>query len=463
MKKLSFLFSLAVLFVTLSVQAQNHPTNYGPEGDSGKCYAQCLIPGDTVKVTEQVKIKPGYKEPYVVEGYPSTTPVTYTVKEECTTCEFSEEKSTKTETRDVVVRPGYWEYFTTPCEYMTVIDTVLVKEGSVKYKIYDPKFEKGEQGVAISGRIEEGICTPAVTSTEKRTVEIEEACVDIEVADYLWEDEIFEIEVQAATKKWVKQKADKNCLSADPEDCLVWCLVDVPAVNEKCTRKVKKGCPYGYEDNGAFCIKRTPTPPKTKTIEVVTCEEAATFEKAVAIVDKFERVPVELLEEAARYEKIVEEPVYETIKRKVLVTPAKLDSTYHDPIIKTITLQVEEKTVTGIITRTPAVEESCEKTLCVEPEVKTRDHGPEYKEVTKIEIKKGEFTSWEEVLCPVDVNNYTIMQLQHALRERGYDPGPADNLLGDKTKAALTRYQKENDLPVGQLDMKTLTTLGIIK
>jgi peptidoglycan hydrolase-like protein with peptidoglycan-binding domain len=83
--------------------------------------------------------------------------------------------------------------------------------------------------------------------------------------------------------------------------------------------------------------------------------------------------------------------------------------------------------------------------------------------VTKIEIKKGEFTSWEEVLCPVDINDYTIMQLQNALRERGYDPGPADNLLGDKTKAALTRYQKENDLPVGQLDMKTLTTLGIIK
>ncbi len=26
--------------------------------------------------------------------------------------------------------------------------------------------------------------------------------------------------------KWVKKKADKNCLSANPEDCLVWCLVE---------------------------------------------------------------------------------------------------------------------------------------------------------------------------------------------------------------------------------------------
>ena len=29
--------------------------------------------------------------------------------------------------------------------------------------------------------------------------------------------------------EWVKKKADRNCLSADPDDCLVWCLVEVPA------------------------------------------------------------------------------------------------------------------------------------------------------------------------------------------------------------------------------------------
>lgn len=38
------------------------------------------------------------------------------------------------------------------------------------------------------------------------------------------------IELLEATKsstKWVKRKADKNCLSANPEDCLVWCLIEV--------------------------------------------------------------------------------------------------------------------------------------------------------------------------------------------------------------------------------------------
>ncbi len=37
------------------------------------------------------------------------------------------------------------------------------------------------------------------------------------------------IEVSPASTKWVKKKADKNCRSADPKDCLVWCLVEIPA------------------------------------------------------------------------------------------------------------------------------------------------------------------------------------------------------------------------------------------
>lgn len=43
------------------------------------------------------------------------------------------------------------------------------------------------------------------------------------------------IEISAANTKWVKKKADRNCLSSDPNDCLVWCLVEVPAVTENFT------------------------------------------------------------------------------------------------------------------------------------------------------------------------------------------------------------------------------------
>jgi len=32
--------------------------------------------------------------------------------------------------------------------------------------------------------------------------------------------------------RWIKKRSDKNCRSANPDDCLVWCLVDVPEEKE---------------------------------------------------------------------------------------------------------------------------------------------------------------------------------------------------------------------------------------
>ena len=34
------------------------------------------------------------------------------------------------------------------------------------------------------------------------------------------------------SQKWVKKKANGNCQSKNPDDCLVWCLVEVPQVEE---------------------------------------------------------------------------------------------------------------------------------------------------------------------------------------------------------------------------------------
>lgn len=54
-----------------------------------------------------------------------------------------------------------------------------------------------------------------------------------------------------------------------------------------------------------------------------------------------------------------------------------------------------------------------------------------------------------------------ISQIQEALRVRGYDPGPSDNVLGAKTREALTKFQKDNNLPVGNLNVETMRALGV--
>ncbi|MCY7327609.1 MAG: peptidoglycan-binding protein [Saprospiraceae bacterium] len=51
--------------------------------------------------------------------------------------------------------------------------------------------------------------------------------------------------------------------------------------------------------------------------------------------------------------------------------------------------------------------------------------------------------------------------MQQALKERGYDPGPADNNMGARTKTALLKFQREKGLPSGNLDLETLKALGV--
>jgi peptidoglycan hydrolase-like protein with peptidoglycan-binding domain len=51
---------------------------------------------------------------------------------------------------------------------------------------------------------------------------------------------------------------------------------------------------------------------------------------------------------------------------------------------------------------------------------------------------------------------------QQALKTQGFDPGPVDGRMGPRTRAAVTDYQRKNDLPVtGMLDEATLTRLDV--
>jgi len=56
-----------------------------------------------------------------------------------------------------------------------------------------------------------------------------------------------EIIVSPASSSWVKKKSNQNCKSADPEDCLVWCLVEVPAQKESYITVVDTSTTDQYE------------------------------------------------------------------------------------------------------------------------------------------------------------------------------------------------------------------------
>lgn len=141
-------------------------------------------------------------------------------------------------------------------------------------------------------------------------------------------------EIIPASTKWEKRKADRNCLSDDPDDCMVWCLVKVPGVFEDQYTVVDTNLVKDFE------IRRT----KTKELETA-----------------------------------------------------------------------------------------------------------------------GGFTQWREVICDSDITPAFYMKVQQALIDAGYEVGlhGADGRKSPELKAALVKYQRAKELPVGQMDLETLASLGL--
>jgi peptidoglycan hydrolase-like protein with peptidoglycan-binding domain len=56
----------------------------------------------------------------------------------------------------------------------------------------------------------------------------------------------------------------------------------------------------------------------------------------------------------------------------------------------------------------------------------------------------------------------TVREAQQALKDKGFDPGPADGINGPKTRAAIRDFQKQQNLNAdGRLGPQTLGVLGV--
>ncbi len=55
-----------------------------------------------------------------------------------------------------------------------------------------------------------------------------------------------------------------------------------------------------------------------------------------------------------------------------------------------------------------------------------------------------------------------IKEVQEALKDKGYDPGPIDGVMGAKTKEALKSFQSASNLSaMGTLNARTAEKLGV--
>ena len=57
--------------------------------------------------------------------------------------------------------------------------------------------------------------------------------------------------------------------------------------------------------------------------------------------------------------------------------------------------------------------------------------------------------------------NQAVTNLQSQLAARGYDPGPLDGMMGERTRAAIRAYQRDRQMPVdGQVSQALVSSLA---
>lgn len=75
-------------------------------------------------------------------------------------------------------------------------------------------------------------------------------------------------------------------------------------------------------------------------------------------------------------------------------------------------------------------------------------------QISHIKVKAGIWTEWQESPCRSINPDIIVYQLQFALKERGYYNGPLDNRFNDEIRVAITKFQRDNNLPIcGLIDV----------
>ncbi len=491
MKRLNLILTVAFTLFAFATYAQ--PGDI-PNQEPGKCYAKCMIQDEYENQTETIVVKPATSRVEVVPAVYGTETEEVLVKAASQRIEKKPALyTTQTERYRVGCPAGYmdglaengngkdecYKMVPVPATYKTVTETYVVKEASSRMVAKPAVYKDITETVVVKEATTRLETVPAVYET--RTIDnvlLEAASSRIEKKPVPYTTATETIVTRPASTKWVKKKADRNCLSADPNDCLVWCLVEVPQQTRTVTKQVLGTCDAGWTQVGEQCTRETPIPAKFGTrTERVVASPATTRE--VTVPQETRTIKKKVLVTPATEEAVNIPEETKTISRRVVDTPASTKKETANPIYKEYTRRVRSGCPDGYtwanasnpsddcikVIEIPAQYGKSTKRVVSSPATTRKIEVPqETRTVTKrVLVKPGGFTEWREVVCGNDITSALVRQVQQALMSRGYDVGTAgaDNVMGRDTKAALIKFQKDNGLPVGNLDFETLKKLGI--
>lgn len=174
----------------------------------------------------------------------------------------------------VIIREAYAYLRHIPAVYDTIIENILLSPGYTKYEVKEPVFRT--ETVRISLKDAEAIVNQSNMTKGSKVVD--------------------KIETAPMIKVWKKTKRKSNCKSKNPENCLTWEVVRVPATYIEIERNI----PSTIQKNGDDI---TQTESEFITIEKqILVEEGKVTE--INILPKYKEVTRYVKRKNARFEEI---------------------------------------------------------------------------------------------------------------------------------------------------------------
>jgi hypothetical protein len=210
------------------------------------------------------------------------------------------------------------------------------------------------------------------------------------------------------------------------------------------------------------------TPPTTRVLAGEPKYQTVTekvLEKPATQVWKRGRGPIQKVDEATgEIMCLVEEPaVYRTVTRKVLKTQPTMRQTQVPGETRTVTRRVIDQPAQVRRVVVPEQHATVAADQRAAPAAYQRLRLPDQQAAyTTREPAAPATLEWRPVLCEANIRNSTVRQVQDALRNAGFDPGPSDGRAGKRTLDALNAYQRSKGLPEDRyLNLSTLQALGV--
>ena len=155
--------------------------------------------------------------------------------------------------------------------------------------------------------------------------------------------------------------------------------------------------------------------------------------------------------------------VYEYVHRRVKIAPARTYTVKGPPRkVKHVERVLvskggwTEKKVAAVY-RTEVVKKTVRQGA-----TKVIEHPAVYRKVEKPALVRPAGKGWALVVCGGEINPAFMAQVQSALIDAGYDPGPPNGVGHGQTYEALRRFQRDHGLAQGQLTVESARALGVL-